>query len=166
LPSQLYRHVYRHGVATLVCYTVLNNGETVATSGKRKESETMSTEDNKAYVRRYLGEISGKEKPRAVQDQYIADSDEELKEHIAFFESSFPHYALPIDDMIAEGDKVTAHLRFEGTHNGELLGIAPTGKKVSVPFVVTYRLAGGKIVQHWMSFDRMALMEQLGVAPT
>ena len=123
----------------------------------------MSTERNKAIVRSYLEAISGKEKPRAVQDDYIAASDGELKEHIVFFEASFPRYALPIDDMIAEDDKVVAHLRFEGTHSGELLGIAPTGKDVSVPFIITYRLAGGKIVEHWMSFDRMALMEQLGV---
>jgi predicted ester cyclase len=46
------------------------------------------------------------------------------------------------------------------------MGIPPTGKEVSVPFIITYRIAEGKIVQHWMSFDRMALMEQLGVAPT
>jgi predicted ester cyclase len=100
-----------------------------------------------------------------LQDEYIAESDEELNEHIVFFEASFPRYALPIDDMIAEGDKVAARLRFEGAHKGELLGIAPTGKEVSVPFAITYRLDGGKIAQHWMSFDRMALMEQLGVAP-
>ena len=125
----------------------------------------MSTEANKAFVRSYLEALSGKDKPRALQDQYIADSDDELKEHIVFFEASFPRYALPIDDMIAEGDKVAVHVRFEGTHNGELLGIAPTGKDVSVPFIITYRLAGGKIAEHWMSFDRMVLMEQLGVAP-
>jgi predicted ester cyclase len=136
-----------------------------ATSIEREECETMSTEANKAFVRSYLEAISGKDKPRALQDEYIAESDEELKEHIVFFEASFPRYALPIDDMIAEGDKVAARLRFEGAHKGELLGIAPTGKEVSVPFAITYRLDGGKIAQHWMSFDRMALMEQLGVAP-
>jgi predicted ester cyclase len=141
-------------------------GETTATSDRRKEGETMSTEASKAFVRSYLEELSGKEKPRALQDEYIAESDEELKEHIVFFEASFPRYALPIDDLIAEGDKVAAHVRFEGKHDGELLGIAPTGKEVSVPFIITYRLAGGKIAEHWMSFDRMALMEQLGVAPT
>ena len=126
----------------------------------------MSTEANKAYVSSYLDALSGKDKPRAVQDEYIADSDEELKDHIMFFETSFPHYAVIADDMIAEGDKVSVLARFRGAHNGELLGIAPTGKEVDVPFAITYRLAGGKIVQHWMSFDRMALMEQLGVAPT
>jgi len=113
----------------------------------------------------YLDAISGKDKPRALQDVYIADSDEELKDHIMFFEASFPHYEVIADDMIAEGDKVAVLARFRGAHNGELLGIAPTGKEVDVPFAITYRLAGGKIVQHWMSFDRMALMEQLGVAP-
>jgi predicted ester cyclase len=126
----------------------------------------MSTEANKAYIRRYLDALSGKDKPRAVQDEYIADSDEELKDHIIFFEGSFPHYHVIADDMIAEGDKVAVLARFRGVHNGDLMGIAPTGKEVDVPFAITYRIAGGKIVQHWMSLDRMALMEQLGVAPT
>jgi predicted ester cyclase len=125
----------------------------------------MSTDANKAFVRSYLEAISGKDKPRALQDQYIADSDEELKGHIIFFEASFPHYEVIADDMIAEGDKVAVLARFRGAHKGELLGIAPTGKEVDVPFAITYRLAGGKIAQHWMSLDRMALMEQLGVAP-
>jgi len=81
------------------------------------------------------------------------------------FKASFPHYELIADDMIAEGDKVAVLARFRGAHKGELQGIAPTGKEVDVPFTITYRLAGGKIAQHWMSFDRMALMEHLGVAP-
>ena len=126
----------------------------------------MSVQENKAFVRRYLDALSGKDKPRALQDDYIADSDEELKDHIMFFEASFPHYEVIADDMIAEGDKVSVLARFQGVHAGDLLGIAPTGKEVDVPFAITYRIGGGKITQHWMSFDRMALMEQLGVAPT
>ena len=124
----------------------------------------MSVQENKAFIRRYLDALSGKDKPRALQDEYIAESDEELKDHIIFFETSFPHYEVIADDMIAEGDKVAVLARFRGAHKGELLGIAPTGKEVDVPFAITYRLAGGKITQHWMSFDRMALMEQLGVS--
>ena len=125
----------------------------------------MSTENNKAFVRKYLDALSGKDKPRALQDEYIADSDEELKNHIMFFEASFPHYELIADDMIAEGDRVSVLARFRGVHKGDLMGIAPTGKEVNLPFAITYRLGEGKIVQHWMSIDRMALMEQLGVAP-
>jgi predicted ester cyclase len=141
-------------------------GRTAATSKLRKEGETMSTDQNKAFIRTYLEALSGKDKPAELQDEYIADSDQELKDHIIFFEVSFPHYTIAADDMIAEGDRVAVLARFQGTHNGELLGIAPTGKEVDVPFAITYRLAEGKIAQHWMSFDRMALMEQLGVAPT
>ena len=126
----------------------------------------MSTDNNKAIVRQYFDAISGKDKPRALQDEYIADSYEELKGHILFFEASFPHYEMIADDMIAEGDKVSVLARIRGVHNGDLMGIPPTGKQVDVPFAITYRLGEGKIVQHWMSFDRMALMEQLGVAPT
>jgi predicted ester cyclase len=126
----------------------------------------MSTEANKTLIQNYLDALSGKDKPAALQDQYIADSDEELKQHIVFFEASFPHYGIVADDMIAEGDKVAVLARFQGTHRGELLGIAPTGKDVDIPFAITYRLSGDKVVEHWMSFDRMALMEQLGVAPS
>ncbi len=126
----------------------------------------MSAERNKVLISRYFDAISGKDKPAAVQDRYIADSDQELKDHIIFFEASFPHYELIADDMIAEGDKVAVLARFRGAHKGDLLGIAPTGKEVDVPFAITYQLAGDMITQHWMSFDRMALMEQLGVAPT
>jgi predicted ester cyclase len=125
----------------------------------------MSAESNKALVQRYFDAISGKDKPAEVQEQHIAESDEELKQHIIFFEASFPHYELIADDMIAEGDKVSVLARFRGAHNGELLAIAPTGKEVDVPFAITYRLADGMIAELWMSFDRMALMEQLGVAP-
>jgi predicted ester cyclase len=139
--------------------------ERAATSFNRKESAEMSTTGNKTFIRDYLDALSGKDKPASLQDQYIADSDQELKEHIVFFEASFPHYELLADDMIAEDDKVAVLARFRGAHKGELLGIAPTGREVDVPFTITYRLAGGKIAEHWMSFDRMMLMEQLGVAP-
>lgn len=122
-------------------------------------------EANKALIRRYLEALSGKEKPAVIVDEYVADEDEELKQHIAFFEASFPRYELIAEDMIAEGDKVTVHARFQGTHAGALGDIPPTGKQVSQPFIITYRIANGKIVQHWMGFDQLALMQQLGVIP-
>ena len=125
----------------------------------------MSTEENKAFIRRYLDAFSGKAKPRELLDQYIADSDEELKQHALAFEAAFPHYEITADDMIAEGDKVAVLARFRGTHQGDLMGIAPTGKEAEVPFAITYRIADGMIVEHWMSFDRMAMMDQLGLVP-
>ena len=70
-----------------------------------------------------------------------------------------------IDDMVAEGNKVAIRVTFKGTHQGEFLGIAPTGKDVSIPISLIYRLAGGMIVEHWMLADQLGLMQQLGAAP-
>lgn len=125
----------------------------------------MSAQENKAFIRRYLDALGGKDKPPAVVDQYIAASDEELKGHIEFFEAAFPRYDIVAEDMIAEGDQVAVRAVFKGTHQGDLMGIAPTGKEVDLPFLIVYRVAGAKIVEHWMSVDQMALMQQLGVVP-
>lgn len=122
-------------------------------------------EANKALIRQYFEAISGKDKPLATVEQYVGNEDEELKQHIAFFEVPFPQYELIADDMIAEGDKVAVLARFQGTHKGDLGDIPPTGKYVSQPFIIIYRIANGKIVEHWMSFDQLGLMQQLGVIP-
>lgn len=125
----------------------------------------MSTKENKEFVRRYLDAINGKTKPAAVVNQYIADSDPLLKQHIAGFEAAFPHYALLVEDMIAEDDKVVVRFTFHGTQKGEFMGIPATGKEVNVPGIIIYRMAESKIAEHWMQVDAMELMKQLGVRP-
>jgi len=125
----------------------------------------MSTQENKAFVRRYLAALSGKDKPPAVVDQYVADSDEALKEHIAFAEAAFPRYDLIAQDMVAEGDLVTVRAVVKGSHQGDLMGIPPTGKQIEMPLIIIYRIAGGKIVEHWMVSDQLGMMQQLGVIP-
>lgn len=123
----------------------------------------MAANENKDLVRRYLAEVSGKDKPAEMLDKYVAD--EELKQHIAVFEAAFPRYELIADDLVAEGDRVALRGTVKGHHTGELMGIPPTGKTVSLPVLLIYRLANGKIAEHWMGVDRLALLEQLGVAP-
>ena len=123
----------------------------------------MLTEDNKTFIRRYFEAISGKDKPTAVVNRYVTD--EELKHHIAFYEAAFPNYELIADDMVAEGDKVVVRSTFRGTHKGDLMGIAPTGKQVTMPTILIYRLADDKIVEHWMQADALGMMQQLGVIP-
>ena len=66
------------------------------------------------------------------------------------YEASFPGYWLEAEDMIAEGDQVALRGKVRGVHGGDLMGIPPTGREVSVPIHITYRIADGKIVQHWM----------------
>jgi len=123
----------------------------------------MSTEDNKTFIRRYIEAISGKDKATAVVNRYVTD--EELKHHIAFYEAAFPNYELIAEDMVAEGDKVVVRSTFRGTHKGDLMGIAPTGKQVTMPLILIYRLADDKIVEHWMQADALGMMQQLGVIP-
>jgi predicted ester cyclase len=125
--------------------------------------DQMSTTENKAFVRRYLEAINGKEKPATLVNQYIADSDETLKQHIAGGEIGFPRYELIADEMLAEDNKVMVRFTFRGVHKGEFMGIPATGKAVAVPGVIIYRIANGKIVDHWMLMDSMAMMQQLGV---
>jgi predicted ester cyclase len=52
------------------------------------------------------------------------------------------------------------------THKGELMGIAPTGKQVTITGIAIDRIDGGKIVEEWENFDRMSMMQQLGVIPS
>jgi predicted ester cyclase len=123
----------------------------------------MSPEENKAFIRRYFEALSGKDKPAAVVNRYV--SDEELKHHIALYKAAFPSYQLIAEDMIAEGDKVVVRSTFRGTHKGDLMGIPPTGKQVTMPLILIYRIAEDKIVEHWMQADALGLLQQLGAIP-
>ena len=118
---------------------------------------------NKDLIKEYLETVSGKEKTAAMMDKYIADCDSLLKKHIIGFEASFPKYELIPEDMIAEGDKVVIRARFKGTHSGPMGDIQATNKKADVPVVVIYRIADGKIVEHWIFLDQLTLLKQLGV---
>ncbi|MEZ4619865.1 MAG: ester cyclase [Caldilineaceae bacterium] len=69
------------------------------------------------------------------------------------------------DDLLAEADKVVVRFRVRGTHEGDFMGIPATGKAVDVPGIIIYRVADQKIVEHWMQFDALTLMQQLGIQP-
>jgi SnoaL-like polyketide cyclase len=70
-----------------------------------------------------------------------------------------------IEDQIAEGDTVVTRWTGTGTHQGDLLGMAPTGKPAKVMGIWIHRLAGGKIVESWNVWDTLGMLQQLGVIP-
>ncbi|MDE0235104.1 MAG: ester cyclase [bacterium] len=76
---------------------------------------------------------------------------------------NFPDGLSTIDVLTAEGDKGTMVWTWEGTHVREVMGAAPTGKKVRVQAVMVQRVENGKIVEHWVGFDSMRWLEQLGL---
>lgn len=135
----------------------------------------MSTETNKATVRRYIEQIFN-EGRLDLLDEFLA---EEFDSHTnlppgpegvrMFYAASigaFPDQQTTIDDVFAEGDKVVVRATFKATHLGELFGIPPTARSVSMSWISIYRLTNGKIVEHWYQEDRLGPMQQLGVIPT
>ncbi len=88
-----------------------------------------------------------------------------LEEHIQAnrtFLVAFPDFHHEINDMIAEADKVAARVTLTGTHNGEFMGISPTGNKIEYNASLTARFSNNKIVELWGMADMMTLMQQLG----
>jgi predicted ester cyclase len=123
----------------------------------------VSAAANKTFIRQYLDALSGKEKTPALVRQFV--DDDELAQHVAVIEAGFPRYDIVAEDMVAEDDKVVVRTTFRGTHAGEFVGIAPTRRQVTVPYIIIYRVRGDKIVAHWVSIDMLSFMQQLGVAP-
>jgi predicted ester cyclase len=72
---------------------------------------------------------------------------------------------LTIEDMIAEGDRVVVRHTFSGTHQGDFMGLAPTGKYVTTTAIVISRISNGKGIETWINGDDLGRMQQLGVIP-
>lgn len=123
----------------------------------------MPLEENKEFIRRYLDSISGKPKTESVMRLFIAE--QPLIDHVMMAEASFPLYRLDADEIIAEGDLVSVRGWVRGKHLGTGMGMPPTGKDVEFSIFITYRIASGKIVDHWMLTDNMTMMQQIGAVP-
>ena len=114
---------------------------------------------NKSFIQRYVDALSGRDKSLELVTQFVADK--RLIEHIVSAEAAFPRYKIVVHDMIAEGDKVAVRGDLRGTHAGELMGIPPTQTRVTLSFIITLRIADGKIADHWVSADVGTLLQQL-----
>jgi len=76
-----------------------------------------------------------------------------------------PDLHLTIEDLIAEGDTVVARNTVTGTHQGEYMGVQPTGKSITYDEIFIFRFAGGRIAEMWGVVDVFSQMKQLGVIP-
>jgi predicted ester cyclase len=77
----------------------------------------------------------------------------------------YPDFRLRIDDLIAEGDQVAARWSSQGTHQGELFGVAATGKRITQQGAAVYRLVDARIAELWFYPGDLDLLQQLGVIP-
>ena len=102
----------------------------------------MSTSENKAFVRRYLDAINGKEKPAAVVDQFISEADAVLKQHIAGYEAAFPRYAHDRGRHARGSGQGGGAFHLHATYGGGFMNIPATGQQVAMPGIIIYRIAG------------------------
>ena len=70
-----------------------------------------------------------------------------------------------IEDIVAEGDRVVTRESWRGTHEGEFMGIAPTGRQIMIATMSVVRISDGRIVEYWEGRDRLQMLEQLGAVP-
>jgi predicted ester cyclase len=137
----------------------------------------MSIEENKTRQRRVFEEVFNKGNlaiiPEFIAPDYVyrsplgmeAKGPEGFKQMVARVRTAFPDIHFTIEDIIAEGDKVVTRFTRRSTHQGEFMGIAPTGKKVTITGILITRWVGGKEVEAWESLDTLAMFQQLGVVP-
>ena len=78
---------------------------------------------------------------------------------------AFPDLTVDIQDMITEGDRVVTRKVMRGTHRGDLWGAPPTGKEVQLEVIDIFRVADGKLAEHWTQLDVLAVARQLGIRP-
>ena len=135
----------------------------------------MSVEENKANVRRLNDEVFNKGN-LALVDELMAPNyvfhitpevkgPEGVKQYIATFRTAFPDLHITIEDMVAEGDMMAIRYTMRGTFKGEYMGIAPTGKQMTLPNAGFARFEGGKQVEVWPYLDSLTFYQQLGVSP-
>lgn len=138
----------------------------------------METEKNKAVVGRYIEEFwnQGKDSivDEIISDDYIrhdpstpqvSGDKEGIQQLMKAFRVAFPDLHFTIEDQVPAEDKVAVRWTSTGTHQGDLMGIPPTGKSIAINGISIYRLAGNKLNGEWTIWDSMGMMQQLGVIP-
>ena len=136
------------------------------------------TEKNKAMVRRFWEEAFNGRKLSLIDEIFTADwvyhgvgglkvyGPEGLKQFLTEYYNAFPDMQVKVENLIAEGDKVVSHVTSRGTHRGELMGISPTGKQVTVPVICISRFVDDKIGEDWEIIDLFGMLQQLDVIPS
>jgi predicted ester cyclase len=143
----------------------------------------VATERNKAIVRRFVDELWNGARFDVADEIFAAEciphthtahhnaearqrhGPRHIKAIVAAWRAAFPDWRIEITDLFADGDKVMLLTVGRGTHRGELLGIAPTGRRVTFTGMRTFRIVEGKIAEYWVLWDWLGLWQQLGTIP-
>ena len=137
----------------------------------------MTAEENTAIVRRLIEELWNAGNPELAERFYAADhvrhgplaeppirGGEALKHFASMYLAAVPDLHHEIEDQFAREDSVVSRATARGTHRGEMMGIAPTGKPITFSMFLQHRITGGKIVEEWLMYDLHAILQQVGAA--
>jgi predicted ester cyclase len=137
----------------------------------------MSEAQNKTIAERFNDDVWGTGDEAALEELFAPDfvdhgalpgqtpDREGHKQTLAEFRSAFPNLSVTTDDIIAEGEKVVSRWTARGTHQGELMGIAPTGKEMTFTGIEVLRIAESKVVERWAEGNDLEVMQQIGAIP-
>jgi steroid delta-isomerase-like uncharacterized protein len=139
----------------------------------------MSAETNKAVSRRFLDEGFGRGNLQMIDEIFapnhvlngpgamsgLPKGPEGVRQYVSYYRTAFPDTHFHIDEQVAEGDTVVTRWTAHGTQKGELPGIPVTGKPAEISGVTVDRYKNGKIVESWVEYDQLGMMQQLGVLP-
>lgn len=135
----------------------------------------MSVQETKNLINRLYEEIFNQGNIAVVDEIIAADyhSHEpegthglaEFKQEVPAFRAAFPDLEFTLEEIVVSGDRVCHRWTARGTHEGELMGVPPTGREVTLTGTTIERIEDGKIAESWPMMDRMGLMQQLGVIP-
>ena len=139
----------------------------------------MAADENKAVVRRFNentqqffrgGDVSGLDEVCAPDFVHhgpgmMPPDLAGLKQMAPAFRTAFPDIELVTEDLAAEGDRVVDRVTVRGTHQGEFMGIPPSGKRFEMQEIHIARVVDSKIVERWTQFEMFGLLQQIGGIP-
>ena len=136
-----------------------------------------ATEQNKNIMRRFWEEVFNGRNFDLIDELFAKNwvyhgpagqeihGPEGLKQYLTIYFNAFPDLHAKVEDVFAEGDRVVSRATCSGTHKGDLMGIAPTGKQATIPAICISRFSGNKVAEDWELVDLLGMMQQLGIIP-
>ncbi len=136
-------------------------------SGEKKETLRRKLEElNGRYDSSLADELyAEKHIMHMPNGQQVVEGPEAVKERGRMLRNAFPDGEYHIESIISEGDLVAYRWTARGTHKGEFMNIAPTGRESTVSGINILRLSGDKIVEEWGEWDALGFLQQVGVLP-
>src|SRR5215210_386675 len=142
------------------------------------EEMSVSAEENKALARRWFEEVFNAQnfdvadeitaQDTVNHDPTLTDlpSGPEGDRHVVnLYHGAFPDAQITVEEQIAEGDRVVTRWSGRGTHQGELMGVPPSGNRIEIAGITINHFSGGKIAETWTNYDALGMMQQIGAIP-